>query len=233
MKILSLSLLLLAAAAGNRKPVPRTAVLAETSSEAAGASVSSRRTYAVRGDGSETLLNQSIHPLTGQILLESRETIFADRTIVKSSPAIKSKYTRQSDPVNFQAYVLDARRDAAARCLSNVGGEVDGGDEMVGGHKAVKIVLKNPNQPEIDMWYAPAAGCQLVQQVVKFQRPGDPGGPMVSGVSKLFLESLRLGEPDQSFFTIPPEYEEVSQAEYDRRILQAAGVSSDKNRAHR
>ena len=144
-----------AIAADNRQSVPRTAALIESSPDMAGATVSIRRTYAVRSDGSETEITQTISPHTGRVIHERRETTFADRTIVRSASTVKSKHTRHSVPANFQAYFLDAKRDGRARCLSTVGGtalrkaagEVDGGDEIVGGYKAVKILSRNPNQP--------------------------------------------------------------------------------------
>ena len=102
--------------------------------------------------------------------------------------------------------------------LRKAAGEIDGGDETVNGIQAVKVMLKNSNQPEIHMWYAPELGCQLIQQVVQYQHAGSQPGPLVSGTSKLTLESVKLGEPAEDLFVIPAGFEEVLPSEFDLRV---------------
>ncbi len=104
--------------------------------------------------------------------------------------------------------------------LRKAAGETDGGNETIEGIKSVKVVLRNSNQPEIQMWYAPELGCQLIRRVVNYQHPGDQPGPMISGSANLVLESVKIGEPAASLFVVPADYEEVAPSELDQRIAE-------------
>lgn len=96
---------------------------------------------------------------------------------------------------------LQVKRDPDRSCSSDVDAKVGAaieGTDYIGGHRAVRFGHVNA-EGDWKAWYAPDAGCALIQQ--RFEYDG--------GVTVQQLVSLGFGEPDPALFQVPASIQET------------------------
>jgi hypothetical protein len=167
-----------------------TVVLQETVTNPSGnARAGSTQTQAVRSDGSRVLKLGSIE--TG-----SRLIWFASGIEVMTNDRLRLKSTiRKSDG----AVHRDPRSGCTERHVSN---EQSSGEETVAGYRSAKVVVVHDAAPERrtkTTWYALDHGCAVIKTRANF---GDVEA------SEWRLLTLIPGEPQESLFDIPPDYQE-------------------------
>ncbi len=128
--------------------------------------------------------------------VQQRKIFFANGDEIQTNelPARKSTYPKAHVGIPFQ-------RNSASSCF-NVdelkAGWAPGGEDMVGGHRAFRLVNKSSNRT-MTVWYGLDAGCALLQQ--RFEHE--------TGVTEQSLAALILGEPDTSHFQVSDTFAEV------------------------
>lgn len=204
--------------------MPRTVSLIETSTDSTGAKVKVRHVRYIRDDGSMATVTQVLKPQSDEIIYENRELIFSDHLIVLLTPEVRAKSTRRAKPERFAQSIVAMRRDPEKECVGNLGGqdlrktasEELMGYEQVGGYAALRVLTKG--SPEVEAWYAPGLGCELIRQVTRYKRFDTTSSRWITGESVKALESIEIGPPRQDIFTIPGDFEEVKPSELNARI---------------
>jgi hypothetical protein len=207
--------------------VAHTVSLLERTEDEAGARVMSRRIRAVRSDGSEVRVDQSLSADGTAIVDDSREIVFTDRLVVRINPMVNSKSSRRAFPADFENGFWGAKRLPQDRCIKTLGGEDmrdRNGEKLVGeenykGLRTVRILRHQENTPKIESWYALDYACGLVAEVIEYSHRG-ADRRLIRGKSIKEMEWIRAGQPEPTLFATPDHFEEVAPSELAGRIAE-------------
>lgn len=207
-------------------PVPYTVMLRETvfrpdSSTMRGVDM----IQAVRSDGSfvsRVSYEKSDDEAFGeevdiQVRIHKERTIrFASgiKVSINELTGLKSTEAEKGNPARWQ-------RDPSSKCVNSFEGspkiasEVIGGEEMIAGHRAVKI-----NSNNATWWFALDAGCAMVKSRMDWRECGS---------SEKNLVALIPGEPEAALFDVP---EGIREAPPSERMMRP-GVTMQPNHVER
>jgi hypothetical protein len=166
------------------------------------------RTTAQCSDGSRVLKTEGV------------TSGYRDRVITLASGLELAVYdevgvvsTLQTDP----AHPPLTKMTVYSGCVSPEFGAVMGpvsiaAQEAIGGVATNKIVSNS----DTTIWYAPALGCQSIQEEIHF----------TGSTTRLEFDKINYSEPDSSLFAIPSGYAELPPSQAIERRLRHANVPS-------
>jgi len=204
--LLLLAVLLVRASQGSAiapvPAVPRQVEIQEISTGKDG-SVLTHHALATRSDGA-TSMTSTIIGSDGAAAERQRYLTFPDGRRVIADMLANNKMTTKMTPEQLRG-AASKRLSTASKCQKYADGsdirETLGGLDVLGdgeymGFAVTKVRMRNPN---IEMWYAPALGCEIVYQVA----------PYDGGTSIKSLKAARVREPDASLFAGTDNMQEV------------------------
>lgn len=222
--------------ANQKKFVPRTVLLLETSIDGAGNTVKVSHLEALSSDGSLVRIYETIDPKTGETRNKHRKLLLSNRLKLDILDSIRAKSTLRSAEHDFAVHHLGAMRTVSTECIGTVDGsnmEAEVGESLVGremiqGISAVKIQTKDP---KILSWYSLDHGCALIGQEVHYTYPApNESNKRMEGISTKRLAFISGTEPDPKLFEIPADYEELPPSKlFIKSAAKILGVEKDCN----
>lgn len=179
------------------KPVPRTSTLQEFTEYHGDRALVATFTHAIRSDGSEVVIERHVDAKSNTVTGTLKKLSFADGRMVWLNPdnELKSSFN-----LGHVANIRMPRRDPRSGCRLGLDGETPEtavpvfSEDVVGKIAAVKATSQH-GELNLTQWFSPLHGCEMIKQVVVFEKSG--------GVSQQDVLSVSVGEPDPSLFEIP------------------------------
>lgn len=194
--------------------IPRSVEIKETSKDASGASVTTYYTIGTRSDGSHSLTS-SIFADDSSLTEHQRYLSFASGIHVIADLVGNVKTSVRKSPETTLRSLPSLQLDAKAGCLKSPSGKelnelFIGGAKLLGsgtyqGYQVAKVLMNNP---AIEMWYAPALGCEIIYQSVRYSDAKS------TGTSTKELLKAKVGEPDPQLFDLSPEVKEMAPSSF-------------------
>ncbi len=150
----------------------------------------------------------------GSLVLDASALDGVHTRIIKRADGVKITTNNQTGAKTTvavgQVVLHGQKRTPESNCLKQGSGhsfhnERMDGEETLHGYRTVKVVAGGQT-----IWYAPDLGCVMLQ--MRWVWPASNGMP--PSVTTKTAMTIELGEPDESLFRSPPDFDELSPSEY-------------------